>query len=231
MKIIIMAQGRGSRWHVNMAKRIALIGEVPPFKQLIPIGNTTIIGRTIRMLVARGIEETAILVVAPQAFEAKVGGAQLLTLAGDAGPLVEGMKRLRSRWGPDSTLWLFGDTVYSAKALDMILGMDTDLGFVGRVGAGNSVTQKGASELFGFRMNSSMYDPIYEAVVELSDRARQREGLPGRLWELMEWMDQQEIDWGEVAYPGDFTDDVDSVEEYKARWEALSRAALAEDGE
>ena len=140
MKIFIMAQGKGSRWTRNSPV------DVP--KQLIPIGDTTIIGRTIKQLG----REHEIVVVAPSEFVIQVPEwCKVVTLDEPTGALLRGIYFTGNLWESDRNVILLGDVIFSNTAIDLILNEKLSFAMYGRIGT-NLVAGKEASELFKTKM-------------------------------------------------------------------------------
>lgn len=223
MKILVMAQGEGSRWHENLSRRIALQGDIPEYKQLIQVGTETLLGRTLRMVKAFGINSDDIVVVAPESFKGYTGDVRLHTLD-SPGKLLNGIAKCEGFWLDERVTILLGDVLFSRDGLGEILDSSGTFSLLGRIGP-NQSTGKSASELFGFAMADEVYEQIAFACRHIT---RKGSDLNGKLWDLRSVLMERQPDEVEFFQTIDWTDDVDSVEEYQQFWPQLLRMALLE---
>lgn len=223
MKILVMAQGEGSRWHKNLSRRIALQGNIPEYKQLIQVGTETLLGRTLRMVKAFGINSDDIVVVAPETFKGYTSDVRLHTLE-SPGKLLNGIAECEGFLLDERATIVLGDVLFSHDSLGELLDSSGAFTFLGRRGP-NPSTGKSIDELFGFAMVSDVYEQIVFACRLLT---RSGGNSPGKLWNLYSVLMAREPDSVEFIQTYDWTDDVDSVEEYQRFWPQLLRMALLE---
>jgi len=208
MKVFVMAQGDGSRWSEDTYM------ELPSeFKQLTPLGNETIITRTLRQL-----GDLDVTVIAPGEFAEYVlpFGVHLKYFR-VPGSLLSGIKQA-IKWMDlyDRNVVLLGDVVYSNSLISDILTMKEQYRIYGRED-GNPVTGKKAKELFALVITHDLI-PLLEYDIDICLERNKH----ARLWDL-----QGEIE--SLLYIDDYTDDLDSPEEYIQFWNKLEFAALEDD--
>lgn len=209
--IFVMAQGQGSRWHPQHERRSTGL-PLPIYKQCLPVSGEALIARTCRLVAAD------CQVVAPVDLLAE-HGLHGLTLA-DPGPgLLNGVIQVMDL-NPmaDEIVILLGDVLYSPRALEWLMD-DVPLRFLSRL-LPSKVSGKAAPELFGFRATGKALADLYRAMKRIT-RRDYGGGASTRLWSL----------WDNLVNPptidlNDYTDDIDSPEEYMAFWPAMVSAAL-----
>jgi hypothetical protein len=230
-----------------------LYEKLPKFKQAVVVGKMptlsarqqriaetvlrgqdgeTIFHRTIRMLVEAGIELEEIMVVGPRELWKQRLAERVfkgVEPGGEPGPLLDGIKTIFPLWETDRTTVLLGDVVFSYKALNLILDTQEPVAFIGRPGQ-NPVVGKTAAELFGFSVSREMYSSVYDHCVRMTARGAVI-NYPPKLWALYRLMcgfehDEYKYENKILIDPQDYTDDLDSVEEYQEFWLQLSQAAL-----
>lgn len=223
MRAILLANGAGDRWDAQ--------GEAF-LKQQIPIDGVTVIGRTIRMLIELGLVHSEILVVGPEALWAGsgvVGWQPPKRTLDEPQPLLAGLLATKLLWDLHRTLILLGDVVFSYKALRLLIESKEPIQFLGREG-GNPVIDKAANELFGFVMAVDYRDCVASHCWDMSKRGAHI-NYPPKLWALYRLIcgfehDEYKYEDELLLDPEDYTDDVDSPQEYAHYWEYLKRAAL-----
>ncbi len=257
IKVFLMAGGEGSRWLEGLARH-GLQDKLPRFKQAVTVGRMptfsarqqriaetilkgqdgeTIFHRTIRMLVEAGIGLEEIMVVGPRMMwkQPKAGrqfkGIDIPGSGSPPGPILDGMMQIFPLWESERTVVLLGDVVFSYKALDLILGTQEPIAFVGRPGQ-NPIIRKKAAELFGISVSREMYGDVYDHCVRMTARGAAI-NYPPKLWALYRLVcgfeyDEYKYEKKILLDPEDYTDDLDSVEEYEEFWLQLSGAALAD---
>jgi hypothetical protein len=208
MKIFIMAQGKGSRWDHN-------IPNVANYKQLLQINDKeTIIQRTIRQFARYNPT-----VVANEDFAPFVPILQ--SLHEPTGTINEGILSLNKHWNNVGyTTILLGDVVFSNDAVNTIINCNYDFTIFCRLGA-NTLTGKSAREIFGLKFNHLKISWMIRLLMTLKD-----EQAP-KLWNMYEKL------VGLLPSPieiiDDYTDDVDSIEEYNARFSKLKKLVKEDD--
>ena len=233
MKVIIMAGGAGDRWGADSsARQRATISTLPEYKQLINIGGENIVERMVRMLREREIED--ITVIAPLYFHGFIGDAELEVIPREIpGPLLEGIAHSEYLWGFDRTLFLLGDVVISPAMMNTVIDNRDGCRFIGRLGE-NPVTGKEAPELFGLTVGRWKYMEVYAHCRWMCQRGRDI-NYPAKLWALYRLMcglkhDDYDVDNKLLLeVEDDYTDDIDSVQEYQNYGSKLVIAALEAD--
>jgi hypothetical protein len=223
MKILVMAQGEASRWNESMSRRIVLHGNVPEYKQLLQVGTETLLGRTLRLIKEFGINPDDIAVVAPKSFKGYTSGVRLHTLD-SPGKLLNGIAECEGFLLGERATIVLGDVLFSHDSLGELLDSSGVFTFLGRIGS-NPSTGKNASELFGFAMASDVYE---QAMSTCRFLTRRGSGSSGKLWVLHSTLTEKQPDSVEFIQTYDWTDDIDSVEEYQQFWPQLLRMALLE---
>jgi len=139
MKIFVMAQGKGSRWQED-----SYIQLPSRFKQLTPLGEETIITRTLRQIK----DCSDVTVIAEGEFATYMPPNVKLSYFRTPGSLLSGIRQT-IKWMDfyDRNVILLGDVVYSNSLISDILMMKAEYRIYGR-GTGNRVTGKKAKELF-----------------------------------------------------------------------------------
>ena len=230
MRAILMANGKGDRWNAQdeSGARTSIL------KQQITIDDEEIIFRTIRMLGELGVGPSETIVVGPQILwtgRGVVGWQPIRALEEDE-PLLGGLLSTRALWDCDRTVILLGDVVFSYKALGMLLeNAAPRIRFLGRSG-GNPVFDKEANELFGFTMDSAFYKTVIEHCQAMVRRGAPI-NYPPKLWALYRLIcgfghDEYKYEDQVLLDPEDYTDDVDSPQEYAHYWVRLREMALGD---
>jgi len=236
MRVIILANGLGTRWipitkvtsHVDITKSYpdyANYAKFPP-KQLFYVGEKTVIQRTIDMIKDYGISQD-ILVSAPRIVRKTLRDVECVSPS-YSGELLSGILQMFQYWDHSGTLFLLGDVVFSHDLLHKI-SHSLDMTFIGRLGQ-NPITGKEASELFGVYVESS-----FKLLRKLCNKLVIENEHSAKLWALYkEFCHLNNIEWQKenpyLLNSTDYTDDCDSPEEFFAFWEALVLAALEDDG-
>lgn len=225
-QILIMAEGAGTRWRETQTRYKSMLGWIPAsmHKQMIKIGDEPIILRMIRMV--RELGEFEILSVAHDDLANNIRPLTKIYTQGYICSLVEGIMNTRPYWSVDGrTILLLGDVIFSYPALQAILDYQGSVGFLGRRGP-NQITGKAASELFALSIEHDLYETIFDscAILKKSEREEKR-GM--RLWDLLDHLNRNH-DCELLTLPGDYTDDMDSPEEYLEFFLKLDIAALNE---
>ncbi len=258
IRVFIMTGGEGSRWTEGLVRH-GLYGKLPPWKHAMIIGNMpslsviqqaimnsifsssaeeTIYHRTIRMVIEAGVAIEEIMVVGPRPMwkQPKDGrqfkGVDISIDGEEPGPLLEGIKTVMPLWEADRTIVLLGDVVFSYKALDLIMSTQQPVAFLGRTGP-NPVTGKEAAELFAFSVSREMYDTVYHHCAKMTYHGAPIK-YPPKLWSLYRLMcgfkhDEYRYEDEILLDPEDYTDDLDSVEEYKEFWLWMCAEALSDN--
>jgi len=208
MKIFVMAQGEGSRWREH-----TYVDLPSKFKQLTPLGDETIITRTLRQIKSC----PDVTVIADGYFAAYMPQDVKLVYFRFPGSLLFGIQQT-IKWMDDRNIILLGDVVYSNSLIEKILSSEEGYMIHGRKN-GNPVTGKKARELFALVV-SHHFIPVLDQQINNCLVANKN----AKLWDL----------YTRINTPllvDDYTDDLDSPEEYLQFWSKLKEAALRDDNE
>jgi hypothetical protein len=193
MKVVIMAAGNGLRWNNFLG--------VP--KQMIPINGEPLLHRTIRLLKERKIPYKDIVVTVPE--KGFYGKLPCKEVVGDPTWSVD---KFLNAYGD---LYVYGDVYYTEEAMNTIV-YTLEPSFYGRY-TGSRITGKKWGEVFGVRPDDRMRE-IFKQIKEM-DIPKRRGWEVYRLWAGYGINEDKVGDyWREID---DFTDDIDSPEEYH-RW-------------
>ena len=193
MKIFLMCQGKGILWREESKISEKLPSEV---KHLMLINGEHLVCRTLRQL--KGNDVT--LVGLGDIFRKYCN--HIFTLREPTGSLIDGIIRTSPRWDENGILFLLGDVVYSYYAISVILsGVYSKSPFTlfGRL-TGNLYTGKARKEIFALYIPS-----MTDEMCNLFEQIRQKSSAG--LWDL--------YNVSKTIVPiADYTDDIDSPEEY-----------------
>lgn len=195
--IIIMAQGQGSRWGSGHFKHLIPVPH-PAYKDQ----NISIIGRQIFQ--CNNIGYTPLVVGWPEILAQVKGEYDFLHLNNPGKTLFDGIRQTKEFWKAKNVI-LLGDVVFSASVFDATISSSDEMWIVGRAGA-NPVTGKNASELFSLGFFWSRQNDVL--------------GPWGRLWDL-----EKSFTSYKFVQVDDWTDDLDSPEEYDQFYKKLVEAA------
>lgn len=223
-RAIIFSQGSGSRWGETTVIKLPCI-----YKQLIPLGKETITSRVIRQLKEAGIDDVW-LISTPDLFQGD--GVKSYALRDhDVGSIIQGFIKVRHLWKDfDDVLFILGDVIFSNQDFNKLLStVETHL--FGRFG-GNPITGKAAKEIFAFRLVGSPEHRswIYGNLVLLVNQTT----FPGKL-KLWDWYNTlkgfgnfpEKINF--MAVGESYTDDIDSLQEFKQFYPTLLKEVLKDD--
>lgn len=221
MNALIMAHGAGSRYLPGL------------HKQMINIGGRSIIRRTYDMLVHRGISD--IHVIAPDDFKPIFPEECVHSFGEDYDePLLHGVHLSSSFWHPKGTFILLGDVLFSHYSIDwLVTGHGTK--FLGRF-TPSVVSGKEATELFALRLDPSDYEDVVRYCQWMTEIGQPIRSKP-RFWSLLGMMSGGNIQAHDsIRYSkklimaiNDYTDDVDSLREYREFFGPMLKAALEDD--
>jgi len=207
-----MAQGKGSRWGNP---------ELP--KQCIPIGGRPLIDRTLEMIPSN----FDVTLIAPGdtlpyiATDRKFNYRYFL----DPGSLLKGIWLCREglNFQLDNVLILLGDVIFSRRMANYIFSKNwEEITLFGRIG-GNKTTGKDASELFALWLPAHETENFFKEL-KLVWISLHESGKEGKLWNL-----SREFGYKIRTLNDDYTDDIDSPQEYEQFYEILNEAAIKDD--
>lgn len=230
MKIYILAQGKGSRWKDDSGRNMAI--DLPSeYKQLIPIGNgEVLIQRTIRQLwelsrakgnnIMGGVALNVTLIAPGDFLLYNIPKwVKFQSFREPTGCILEGICRTKKEWDGHQIVFLLGDVVYSNRMMQKIISNTDTVSFFGREG-GNVFTGKEAKEIFAFSFNENhvIQQALWEDMRDIWFRGQ----IQAKLWHFCDRGKLHTLD-------NDYTDDIDSPEEYNLFYEKLKELALADD--
>lgn len=214
-KFIVMAQGSGTRWDLSERTKV-----VPPSpsKHLIQIGDEVLISRTIRQLSLYG----SVIVIGrgDDLFEYTEYAAELHTLRDAQGSSVSGMFQTREFWGEaDRIVFIQGDTVFSNEVVRRVGYSETSRTVFGRKGH-NKITGKQARESFAMSITLDDFDWFKSVLTETMIKNPSLQAGFGDIYKPRNFI-YIDVD--------DYTDDIDSPEEYEQYGEILIKSAIDDD--
>jgi len=255
MNTIVLAQGQGMRWDYSRipqdpgealgvieGKTLYWIGPRPEYKQLLPIGPETLLTRTLRMLAESGLASPPhrIILAAWPELHGSVpdAGISKVILTNNGTTVLEGMMAARGLWGYDATAVLCGDVLFSRKAIDHIaawVNRSAPFEFITRSSGPSPVTGKVALEIFGFLFRP-IATPTMERHIQAITESMRAIDQPARMWHLYNGLggNPYAYSYARVHYPaitwepGDYTDDIDSPQEWMLHGEILVAAVEAD---
>jgi len=218
-RILVMAQGRGSRWGGKVAGFT--------YKQLVSLGEETIISRTFRQLKERDVPDP-ILIARISDFEHL--GVKTKEVREPTFSILHGILSLRDEWmNEEEFVFVLGDVIFSNDALDRIFSDIKDVGitFYGRLGA-NKVVGKEAKEIFALRVLGSRakVEEFYREILKLREEANNPQKL--KLWDLYHHLNLRRVVFNFIDID-DYSDDLDAPEHYHRFFSKLVECVNADD--
>ena len=215
MNAIIMAQGQQQR------VQHLLVPPLPAFKQLLQFFDTeTIFSRTCSHLFGTGVEMVAAVVHWHSEWIRACVDNQIPFLSQDdpGGSVVGAIYHYRKLWGT-SILIVLGDVVFSSQAIRTMVTTDpSQSAFFGRHGP-NPITGKSHWEVYAVRICLDGRRRFLEAMADPT----WRRNADTKLHDLVRALPS--IPFVEIS---DYTDDIDTEEDYVKRFPILKRA-VSED--
>lgn len=213
--IYILAQGAGSRWKEGL-RFIGQYDLPSESKLMIPVDGEPNLLRTTRMLTELGVSEYTVIaegtMFTPEQVEMLPNKIKTLHYAGN---ILHGIYQLLQMG--ESHIFLLGDVIFSRQLLADIFAYDErEYTLWGRQD-GNPVTGKAAPEIFALTVNK-IFVPLVKVHMELI------KSYETKLWGYKRHY-LFEGNWEEVT---DWTDDIDSPEEYVKFFEKLEWCAVNE---
>ena len=225
---IIFAQGEQTRWDEGLSARQKKLRDLPPSKHLIRVkGDFHLITRTVYQLLRVGVENIVVMgypnlldAVRPATMMAGEPGINLLHRVYDS----------RVMWR-DNTLFLLGDVCFSHHAIKTMVNDpdNTSILMAGRTGA-NPLTGRSQGEMFGLYVDTTRVSPLtLAATVSNAKAIAEDDGRDPKLHDLWAEIKSSELD-AALFDPDDYTDDIDTLEDYERHWPLMREAAIADDG-
>jgi len=215
-QVFIMAHGLGSRWVDENGKNLC----PTVYKQLLPIGETPIIVRTLNQLGKLNV--TNITVFAPHEFRYIIPKEiEILSIPmRSIDSLLTGILFTQFLWFEESNLsFLLGDDVFEYEIIKKILFSDLKRATLfGREGK-NPITGKLNQEFYALHIPRIVRDAFVNELFQYAFDPKYFKlfHLPRVLKDL------------DVVYWNGWTGDIDSYDEYIKYYEKLEVAALEED--
>lgn len=206
-----MCQGRGSRWSEGLRPGITVPCD---YKQLVPVNEIPLIERTLSQV--RGVSYTVLI---GHGTIYRTYHSHIHTLRDPAGSILDGILRTTNHWENETdVVYLLGDVVYSNYAIFVILSnlyITPPITLYGRL-TGNLYTGKSAREIFALHIRPG--DDVYNLIKKLN----YEKDVSGKLWDVY-------AETKTIVPVADYTDDVDSPEEYAKFFRELERRARFDD--
>lgn len=224
--VLIMAQGAGYRWEVD--DRWPNIDVPASVKQFIPLGKETIITRTLRQVspyVSNPLETSVRVVMNLKHSRQLPLGTVQLPLEEPTGRLLRGIWVACKLIGrADKTVILLGDVIYSHNAILKIFAGVEVVSLYGRL-SGNPITGKEAKELFALSFLRKRYDLMMGLMLDMVNDDNIEMARLWNLYDFFGFIGEKDV----FVLIEDYTDDVDSQQEYVLFFDKLRDAALEDD--
>ncbi|GAB6166468.1 hypothetical protein JCM19992_24680 [Thermostilla marina] len=210
--VLILAAGTATRWTADLPKQLA------------PCNGVPLIDRTIAL--ATEFEFTPVVVVTHD--PRIVRPATSWYMPRRRRWTIESLYETRSLWG-QRTLVLLGDVFYTREAFATIASSSCSLRFFGRSGP-SRFTKSPHGEMFAVVFDRSRIDWIEEHLrIAIEDAHR---GGRGKLWELYRSvagfpLRRHQVENVLFREIDDYTDDIDTVAEYRRKRRIWERRVLA----
>ena len=204
MKYILLCGGMNSKEQKRFDKP----------RHLLEIKGEPIVARTIRLLRESGVEDIAISTDAPELFE------------GFGVQIIKRIFYLDALWiecfphnSFESTCFIFGDVVFSPKAIKTIVETETeDVEFFASAPPFPTIYKKRWAEPFAFKVQDTQhFQDAIKDTVKLSERysAFKREPIAWELWQVIKRTPLNIIDYTNYTVINDYTCDIDEPEDIK----------------
>jgi len=240
VKVFLMAQGEAKRWGARRHIIDRFMSEAPPYKQLLEINGEKSIIRSVRLFLEAGADPTVI------------AGQDLLFLSGlqsygytmhDPGSdIMRGVSDLINLYQPRTRVIIaLGDVIFSRKAItDLVHSCKTkEMGCMARVEP-SRVCSKVADEVFAIWFTPNLwYSEVHVRMETMLKRGGFRPHKPWafpfsvtpsleRIIHAYNLGDGLKTIKDELLVTEDYTDDVDSPEEWVEFWDDIRAAAEAD---
>lgn len=185
------------------------------WRHLSKIGNETVVERTIRMLKAKGIQDISISSNDP-AFEAF--GVSVLHHKNE--------EWLDAFYPTDEpTCYIFGDVVFSPKAIDIIVNTNTDdIEFFASAPPFTPEYFKKWAEPFAFKVvNTKRFRECVEKTKQYLAEGKLLRGISWEIWQVVKGTPLRCIDYTNYTVINDYTCDIDTAEDVKQFEELIRR--------
>lgn len=219
--VLVMAQGQQERLPV------ATHGH----KQLLRIGNESIVARQVRLLREAGAEDIRIVAEATRAWVEASESLHVpldpLRIPGNC--ILDGVSACLHRLPQSETrpvLFMLGDVVFSRALVHSVLSDHGEIRIFARNGP-NPSTKKTCGEAFALRVSDTAKKPI----AALAQSRAHASGSRGKLWDLAAALAVSRLFGGEPihpTHPSDWSDDIDDPADLD-RLPILAKLAAADD--
>jgi len=231
MRAIILAQGESSRWD-DPTGIYAELKRTVPYKHWLPVGDKTMIGRTVELL-NRYIYDPDIYVVAEPSYADKCPGAEIYTQE-TVGDLVDAIYQTRHLWHDRGTIYLHGDVLFSRLAIDLLVNPHSTKVLLARIEP-NKLTGKQADEIFGFYIGPKSYSEVWKRVLRYHQGSNASTPKPWvflhLLWDIQSFGVKEGLKQVKdlITSINDYTDDIDSPQGFDQFWGPMKASAEMED--
>lgn len=232
-KVFLMAQGPGSRWGHPLFRVREFDKLAPPYKQLLAVNGEPLISRSVRLFREVGWNTT---VVANEELIRLAGLDEGITLKDPGNDILDAVLQLP--YGEEPTIIALGDVLFSRDAVNRVTleCLMTASGVMARCEP-SRVCRKVADEVFALWFHPRSAPYVLERCRWMrrrgsTDRPKKPWGFPfAGLPDLEKTTEAYKTGAGlktvedDLLVINDYTDDVDSPEEWEQFWPALRSAA------
>jgi hypothetical protein len=237
--VYLMAQGQGSRWKDRKAPwPPGFEMNAPPYKHLLQIGDECLIARSARLFIESGF--VTYVVAEPELLDLSGLSSIGITLLYTGTDVLDGIRSLLVQAQPsDDTVLAYGDVLFSRNAVYLISdSLKRSYGVMARVDP-STACHKISDEVFAWWFAEARWPTILERITQMMARGRLR---PSKPWGAP-FVALPDIEKTRRAYRtghglktirndlvaiNDYTDDIDSPEEWQQFWPDLLTKALEE---
>jgi hypothetical protein len=215
--VFILCAGTGDRWNNFLG--------VP--KQLITFGSETLLQRTNRLV---SVYDTHQVYCVTTNLRISISVKDTILLA-RSDSLAETIHKTSSFW-TQRNVFLLGDVFYSDAAVSQIFGCSMDLAFLGRPWP-SSLVKSGHGEMFALTFVSDRANTVRRLLD--SGIAVRAAGAPGNLWNLYQLAADLPLGSCEIVPSllvpiDDYTNDIDTPEDFKRRCELYQQICSGDAG-
>lgn len=246
LKVYLLAQGRGLRWKPDNPKKhpryTRFAEEAPTDKQLLPIRDELLLQRSVRLFWEEGfgpavVADSHLLDAMPRGIYAW----DAITLDDPGDDVLQGALALMDEFPPEDgmTVLAFGDVIFSRRTIKAMAArmLSQDTGCVARVRP-SPVCPKVADEVFAIWFSQVAWPEIKRRMEYMLTGKGNR---PSKPWAFpfavaldFTWItatyqiyraDGLKTIEADLVVTDDYTDDIDSPEEWMAFWDGIREAA------
>jgi len=235
VRVYLMAQGKGLRWKDSSARYTRFLEQAPDYKQLLKINEEPAIHRSARLFNEKGFE---VNVVADAELLRLAGLVDVgITLAAPGDDLIVGLQNLLFEYFPpeERIIVALGDVIFSRAAVSLLATATNfeDWGCMARINP-NIASAKKADEVFAIWFHRDRWPTVLNRIDQMRHGFR-----PSKPW-AFPFLVSDALEVTNHAYNqhqglkaiaddllriDDYTDDVDSPEEWMQFWDAIKAEA------